>query len=189
MRLPPPITVPALLSGETISIPVPYRSPVDFNDPGSCRKGSNGDRRGPPSHGYLDEYAAQLSARLDPIAGTLQSVFEKVRVSPKRVAFAEGEEDRMIRAANTFASAGLGKAILIGRETEIANTLAASGLELHESVEILNARISERNVDYATISMNACSEVVFCSAIASVWPIRTVTSLPHAWWLWAMLMW
>lgn len=97
----------------------------------------------------LDEYAAQLSARLDPIAGTLQSVFEKVRVSPKRVAFAEGEEDRMIRAANTFASAGLGKAILIGRETEIANTLAASGLELHESVEILNARISERNVDYA----------------------------------------
>src|SRR5205823_347642 len=56
----------------------------------------------------LEEYAAQLSARLDPIAGTLQSVFEKVRVSPKRVVFAEGEEDRMIRAANSFAAAGLG---------------------------------------------------------------------------------
>ena len=97
----------------------------------------------------LDEYAAQLSARLDPIAGTLQSVFEKVRVHPKRVVFAEGEEDRMIRAANTFAAAGLGKAILIGRETEIDKTLAASGLELHENVEVLNARISERNVDYA----------------------------------------
>ncbi len=98
----------------------------------------------------LDDYAAQLSARLDPIAGTLQIVFEKVRVNPKRVVFAEGEEDRMIRAANSFASAGLGTAILIGRETEIANTLAASGLELHEHVEILNARISDRNADYAS---------------------------------------
>ncbi len=97
----------------------------------------------------LDEYAAQLSARLDPIAGTLQSVIEKVRMTPKRVVFAEGEEDRMIRAANSFASAGLGRAILIGRENEIENTLTASGLELHENVEILNARISERNVDYA----------------------------------------
>ena len=97
----------------------------------------------------LDDYAARLSARLDPIAGTLQDVFEKVRNSPKRVVFAEGEEDRMIRAANSFASAGLGRAILIGRESEIANTLAATGLELHENVEILNARISDRNVDYA----------------------------------------
>jgi malate dehydrogenase (oxaloacetate-decarboxylating)(NADP+) len=97
----------------------------------------------------LEGYAAQLSARLDPIAGTLQSVFGTVRVTPKRVVFAEGEEDRMIRAANTFAAAGLGKAILIGRETEVERTLSATGLELNENVEILNARLSSRNVDYA----------------------------------------
>jgi len=97
----------------------------------------------------LEEYAHQLSARLDPIAGTLQSIFDKVRGSPKRVVFAEGEEDRMIRAANSFASAGLGRAILIGREAEIESTLAASGHELHENVEIHNARFSDRNVDYA----------------------------------------
>jgi malate dehydrogenase (oxaloacetate-decarboxylating)(NADP+) len=97
----------------------------------------------------LTEYANELSARLDPIAGTLQSVFEKVRVAPKRVVFAEGEEDRMIRAANSFASAGLGRAILIARETEVEKTLANGALELHENVEISNARLSERNVDYA----------------------------------------
>ena len=97
----------------------------------------------------LEEYGRTLSARLDPIAGTLQSVFEKVRVAPKRVVFAEGEEDRMIRAANSFASAGLGRAILIGREAEIENTLRNGTLELNESVEISNARLSDRNVDYA----------------------------------------
>ena len=97
----------------------------------------------------IDEYAAQLSARLDPIAGTLQTVFEQVKSKPKRVVFAEGEEDRMIRAANSFATAGLGTAILIGRETEVEKTLIASGLELHEDVQILNARLTDRNVDYA----------------------------------------
>jgi malate dehydrogenase (oxaloacetate-decarboxylating)(NADP+) len=97
----------------------------------------------------LNAYAAELSARLDPIAGTLQSVYTQVKLNPKRVVFAEGEEDRMIRAANNFASGGLGKAILIGREVEIERTLSASGLELHEDVEILNARLTDRNVDYA----------------------------------------
>ena len=97
----------------------------------------------------LDEYAHKLSARLDPIAGTLQSVFDKVRVSPKRVVFAEGEEDRMIRSANAFASAGLGRAILIARESEVEKTLANGALELHENVEISNARVSDRNIDYA----------------------------------------
>jgi malate dehydrogenase (oxaloacetate-decarboxylating)(NADP+) len=65
------------------------------------------------------------------------------------VVFAEGEEDRMIRAANAFAAAGLGRAILIGREAVIEETLKASGLELNESVEVTNARISERNTEYA----------------------------------------
>ena len=97
----------------------------------------------------LETYAATLSARLDPIAGTLQTVFNQVRSNPKRIVFAEGEEDRMIRAANSFAAAGLGRAILVGRESVIADTLKASGLELNENVEITNARIAERNVDYA----------------------------------------
>ncbi len=97
----------------------------------------------------LAAYAQELSARLDPIAGTLQSVYMQVKAQPKSVIFAEGEEDRMIRAANSFATQGLGKAILIGRETVIEAALKASSLELHESVEIQNARLSHRNLDYA----------------------------------------
>jgi malate dehydrogenase (oxaloacetate-decarboxylating)(NADP+) len=97
----------------------------------------------------MDAYAAQLSARLDPIAGTLQTVFTQVRSQPKRVIFAEGEEDRVIRAANSFAAQGLGKAILVGREQVIDATLKSAGLELNENVEVLNARISDRNADYA----------------------------------------
>ncbi|MFO1033480.1 MAG: NADP-dependent malic enzyme [Hyphomicrobiales bacterium] len=97
----------------------------------------------------LEAYAARLSARLDPIAGTLQNVYSYVRRKPKRMVFAEGEEDRMIRAANAYAAAGLGSAILIGREEVIGSTLKSAGIELNENVTVLNARLSDRNVDYA----------------------------------------
>jgi malate dehydrogenase (oxaloacetate-decarboxylating)(NADP+) len=96
----------------------------------------------------LAAYAAQLSARLDPVSGTLQTVYAHVRANPKRVVFAEGEEDRMIRAANSFAASGLGTAILIGREPVISETLNANGLELNENVEITNASMTKRNLDY-----------------------------------------
>jgi malate dehydrogenase (oxaloacetate-decarboxylating)(NADP+) len=55
----------------------------------------------------------------------------------------------MIRAANMFAASGLGRAILVGREDRIHQTLAENKIELHEDVEISNARVSSRNVTYA----------------------------------------
>lgn len=97
----------------------------------------------------MEAYVVELSARLDPIAGTLQSIFEQVKSSPKRVAFAEGEEDRVMRAANSFAASGLGEAVLVARDREIDERIKASGIELHEAVSIQNARISDRNADYA----------------------------------------
>jgi malate dehydrogenase (oxaloacetate-decarboxylating)(NADP+) len=96
-------------------------------------------------------YKAQLSARRDPVAGTLNSIFERVRRFPKRVVFAEGEEERVIRAAISFVNQGLGKAILVGREDRILETAAAAGIELEgrEGVELHNARLSHRNSTYA----------------------------------------
>ena len=97
----------------------------------------------------MDAYAAELSARLDPIAGTLQGIFEQVKQTPKRVVFAEGEEDRVMRAANAFASSGLGESVLVARDREIEDMIKASGIDMHDAVSIQNARISDRNADYA----------------------------------------
>ncbi len=98
----------------------------------------------------MDQYRHQLSARRDPVAGTLQRIFSKVRQAPKRVVFAEGEEEPMIRAAVSFVSQGLGEAILIGREDEIREAAAGAGVDLARSgISIQNARNSTRNTDYA----------------------------------------
>ena len=40
----------------------------------------------------MDQYASDLSARLNPSAGLLQKIFQEVKENPKRVIFTEGEE-------------------------------------------------------------------------------------------------
>jgi malate dehydrogenase (oxaloacetate-decarboxylating)(NADP+) len=96
-------------------------------------------------------YKAQLSARRDPVAGTLNRIFERVRKFPKRVVFAEGEEEQVLRAAISFVNQGLGTAVLVGREDRIAETAAFAGIDLagREGIEIHNARLSHRNSVYA----------------------------------------
>jgi malate dehydrogenase (oxaloacetate-decarboxylating)(NADP+) len=98
----------------------------------------------------LGAYKAQLSARRDPIAGAMQRIIERVRRSPKRVVFAEGEEEQVIRAAYSFVNQGLGAAILVGREERVRAAAKASGLDLSDKgIEIHNARLSHRNAIYA----------------------------------------
>jgi len=98
----------------------------------------------------MKEYGAHLSARRDPVAGALMTIIERVRRYPKRVVFAEGEEEQVIRAAMSFVNQELGRAILVGREERIRQTAARIGLELEDkNLEIHNARLSQRNAVYA----------------------------------------
>ncbi len=76
-----------------------------------------------------DAYRYQLSARLDPSALLFQSITESVRANPKRVVFAEGEEESVIRAAAAFQNSGLGKAILVGREEIIKERVKGASIE------------------------------------------------------------
>jgi malate dehydrogenase (oxaloacetate-decarboxylating)(NADP+) len=95
-------------------------------------------------------YKGQLSARRDPIAGTLNRIIERVRRYPKRVVFAEGEEEQVIRAAFSYVNQELGTAVLVGREDRIRSTAQDLGIDLvGKNIEIHNARLSHRNSAYA----------------------------------------
>jgi malate dehydrogenase (oxaloacetate-decarboxylating)(NADP+) len=96
----------------------------------------------------IPAYRAQLAGRLDPVAGWLQATFEQVRQSPKRVVFAEGEEETVIRAANQFLNLGLGTPVLVGREHRIREAFKALGISMAEGFEIHNARESTHNEEY-----------------------------------------
>ena len=77
----------------------------------------------------LNAYQYELSARLDPSAGLFQMVNNAVRANPKRVVFAEGEENSVIRAAAAFQNSGMGKAILVGRTDIVKQGLKRAGLD------------------------------------------------------------
>ena len=95
----------------------------------------------------LRRYDQELSALLDPTVASLQSIFEKVRAHPRRVAFAEGEDEASIRAAVAFRNAGYGTPVLVGREDRIEATLNELGMT-GEDLEIHNARVSDHNAAY-----------------------------------------
>ena len=96
----------------------------------------------------LRRYARDLSGRLDPTANALDAIMERVRAKPKRVVFAEGEEEKIVRAAVAFRNAGYGTPVLIGREDRVQRTLDALGLGVIEGIEIHNARLSSTNSKY-----------------------------------------
>ena len=98
----------------------------------------------------MDAYRTQLRSRLDPSAALMQNISGAVRAAPnKRVVFAEGEETAVIRAAWAFKQAELGTPILIGREELIRKNAAEAGLNFDEmGMAIVNARVSEHNVEY-----------------------------------------
>src|ERR1700704_3336958 len=97
----------------------------------------------------MDAYRAQLASRRDPVAGILQRVYQRLRRRPQRVVFAEGEEEQVIRAAASFVHQGLGSALLVGREDRVRETARHLGIELGGGIEIINARLSQRNAAYA----------------------------------------
>ena len=98
----------------------------------------------------LEKYKQELSARRDPIASTLQRIYDRVRRQPKRVVFAEGEEEQVMRAAVSYVNQKLGTAILIGRDDQIKETAKNAGVDLNKpGLEIINARVSRRNSVYA----------------------------------------
>ncbi len=97
-------------------------------------------------------YVNKLRSRQDPTASRMQQIIDRVRDEPKRMVFAEGEEESSIRAAIAWQSNGLGTPILIGREEAVTSVMDSMGVEIPDNLEIHNARRnSDRNTAYAEL--------------------------------------
>src|SRR5579883_1680436 len=96
----------------------------------------------------MAEYRRQLAGRLDPTNHWLQNLFEQVKASPQRIVFAEGEEERTIRAAMVFRDNGYGTPVLRSEEALVRETMKHLGITDSKGLEIHNARLSTRNTPY-----------------------------------------
>jgi malate dehydrogenase (oxaloacetate-decarboxylating)(NADP+) len=96
----------------------------------------------------LDIYKDQLKNRLDPSMSLMQGINAKIRKSPKRVVFAEGEDENMLKAAIEFGKNRLGIPVLIGAEKRIREQLKKIGLDENYKIEIINSTNKEKRKKY-----------------------------------------
>ena len=96
----------------------------------------------------LEAYEKELAGRIDPIASILEPLKTKIKGKKIRVVFAEGEEEKTIRAALAFYNSGFGIPILIGREHRVKETMKKVDLDGLDELLIHNASLSKNNNKY-----------------------------------------
>jgi malate dehydrogenase (oxaloacetate-decarboxylating)(NADP+) len=84
-------------------------------------------------------YRTALRSRLNPTTSVLTLAYEAARANPRRVLFAEGEEDVVLRAAIAFRDGGYGTPVLVGRD-DVYDRLKELGVDDPQSFEVYNSR-------------------------------------------------
>jgi malate dehydrogenase (oxaloacetate-decarboxylating)(NADP+) len=96
----------------------------------------------------LEQYRAELALRQGKGEQVRQFILNKARQKPKRVVFGEGEEPKIIRAANQIVEEGIGDPILLGREAVIRERAASLGIDTE--FRVIDPAKSDRLDDYAS---------------------------------------
>ncbi|WP_435346102.1 NADP-dependent malic enzyme [Haloarchaeobius sp. HRN-SO-5] len=80
------------------------------------------------------EYEERLEARLGKSREMMRVVLNKAKSDPKRIALAEGTDEKMIRAAYQLAEQGIAEPVLIGNEDRIQKTTRRLGLDFDPEI-------------------------------------------------------
>ncbi|WP_370584575.1 NADP-dependent malic enzyme [Novosphingobium sp. KA1] len=91
----------------------------------------------------FEAYRHQLKARLNPTTSVLTRVYEQVKANPKRMIFAEADNEVVLRAAIQYRDFGYGEPILVGRTQVILDKMAELGVPDPDSFRIENSMVSE----------------------------------------------
>jgi len=98
----------------------------------------------------IKAYRDSLSQFVSNTGLFMRPLFMGAKAAPKRIAYAEGEDDRVLRAAQIAIDEGIARPILIGRPDVIATRIERAGLRLQDGVncEVVNPAKDERFKQY-----------------------------------------
>ncbi len=98
----------------------------------------------------LDEYRTGLQGEVFKSYSIMRRVFDAARATKRRIVFAEGEQERVLRAAQTIVEDGIDTPILIGRPEVIEARLEREGLKIRPGIdfELVNPENDARYRDY-----------------------------------------
>ncbi|MFM8638394.1 MAG: NADP-dependent malic enzyme, partial [Betaproteobacteria bacterium] len=149
--------VAAAYAGATLSFGPEYLIPKPF-DPRLMMKIAPAGAKAAAASGVArrpiqdyDAYREKLQAFVYASGTTMKPIFNIAkRAQNKRVAYAEGEEERVLRAAQVVVDEGLARPTLIGRPAVIAQRVETFGLRLKEGrdYEVVNVEHDDRYRDF-----------------------------------------
>ena len=88
----------------------------------------------------IEAYEISLKSRMDPTASILRGLNIRARTAQARMIFAEGDDPRVLRAAVNYQRSGLGKALVVGRASDVKAKLEEAGLaDATRELEVVNA--------------------------------------------------
>jgi malate dehydrogenase (oxaloacetate-decarboxylating)(NADP+) len=97
----------------------------------------------------MEAYELSLKSRMDPTASILRSINTRARNAQARMIFAEGDDPRVLRAAVQYQRAGLGEAIVVGRDADVKAKLQAAGLgDAFDEITVTNAAKTDHLEEY-----------------------------------------
>lgn len=98
----------------------------------------------------FDAYKEKLNEFVFKSGNAMRPLFEQARTDPKRIAYAEGESQRVLRAVQQAVDEGIVKPILIGRRSVIEMRIEQLGLRLKpdEDFEIVDTDFDDRYREY-----------------------------------------
>jgi malate dehydrogenase (oxaloacetate-decarboxylating)(NADP+) len=98
----------------------------------------------------LDAYRESLTQFVYHSGIIMKPLFAGAKAAPKRIVYAEGEDERVLRAAQIVVDEGLAKPILVGRPQVIERRLARLGLRIQpgQDFELINPEQDPRYRDY-----------------------------------------
>jgi malate dehydrogenase (oxaloacetate-decarboxylating)(NADP+) len=106
----------------------------------------------------MEAYRERLAAMVYHTSFFMRPVFAKARARPRRVAYAEAFDARVLRAVQTVVDEGLAKPVLIGRGDEIEGAIRAAGLRLRRDADYTLAECENETTARGT-AMLAAGEV------------------------------
>ncbi len=96
----------------------------------------------------FEAYREQLKQRLDPTVTIMQGINTYIKKKSKKVVFADGEDENMLKAAIAFKNSKLGIPILVGKEEKIKEQIKKIGYNENFDIEIVNSKDSLKRKNY-----------------------------------------
>ena len=116
--------------GPRLHHPEAVRSAADPGDRAGGRARGDGQRRGAPADPRFRAYQRDLQRFVFRSGQLMRPVFEAAKQAPRRIVYGEGEDERVLRAAQTLVDDGIARPILLGRRAVIERKVREMGLRI-----------------------------------------------------------